>query len=273
MSIDFEGINAERSDYGLQLEILVSAIYHAVVREGDRVVDGGANGGLHATPMAKLVGPNGKLDAFEPNPVPFKDLQQNLKGMDWAIMHPLALADQEGELKFVAEAESALSHFASPHRDAGKDTITVKAVKLDTILSSHPVSFIKLDLEGADFLGIKGARDTLISDKPIIVFENSRQWAATCYGYDREEFFQFFDDVNYDLFDLHSRPLNRASWDMKNMAWEFIGIGRNDPRTEGIIALIHSFWYSAPTRPPLTEWKDCVLAVWNVRDYWHVRSL
>ena len=47
----------ETQNYKDNLEVLLSAIYHRIVRNGDTVIDGGANSGLHSMPLARLVGP------------------------------------------------------------------------------------------------------------------------------------------------------------------------------------------------------------------------
>jgi hypothetical protein len=47
----------ETQNYKDNLEVLLSAIYHRIVRNGDTVIDGGANSDLHSMPLARLVGP------------------------------------------------------------------------------------------------------------------------------------------------------------------------------------------------------------------------
>ena len=44
----------------------MSSYAAAVLRPGDPALDGGANEGLHAFPLAELVGPLGQVLAFEP---------------------------------------------------------------------------------------------------------------------------------------------------------------------------------------------------------------
>jgi hypothetical protein len=66
----------DRPDFGQSLEVLLAALYHRIIRSGDIVIDGGANGGLHTIPMARLVRPLGHIVAYEPQPRPLESLQK-----------------------------------------------------------------------------------------------------------------------------------------------------------------------------------------------------
>jgi FkbM family methyltransferase len=66
----------QTKDYKDNLEILLSANYHKIVRNGDTVIDGGANGGLHSIPLARLVGPTGTVHAYEPQISSLESLMQ-----------------------------------------------------------------------------------------------------------------------------------------------------------------------------------------------------
>src|ERR1700730_18469952 len=45
--------------------------YAGLVESGDVVLDIGANIGAHTLPLARLVGPAGRVVAFDPTPLPF----------------------------------------------------------------------------------------------------------------------------------------------------------------------------------------------------------
>ncbi|MCW2282996.1 FkbM family methyltransferase [Rhodoblastus acidophilus] len=266
----FADMQAARTDYGPQFELLVAVLYNQIVKPGDTVVDGGANSGLHAVPLAKLAGPDGLLIAFEPIPEVFEGLQKNTAGRSVELRR-LALSDVAGQAKFLVDENNlAMSHITHPYDKVGERQrfITVDCVTLDQVIGPRKISFIKLDLEGNDFLAIRGGKQLILRDRPPIIFENGRDWTAQCRGYTSEDYFNFFDEVSYDVYDLHGRSLNRDTWKDKNIAFEFIAVPRETPeRNLFLLKVIEFFWREHASRPTFAQWKDCVLAVWDAAPF------
>jgi hypothetical protein len=75
----------DRADLGNCMEVLLSVLYHKLICDGDVVIDGGANGGLHAMPMARLAGPRGRVFAYKPQPRPFDSMSR------WALSENLCV--------------------------------------------------------------------------------------------------------------------------------------------------------------------------------------
>ena len=249
-------------DYGSQFEILVSILYHHIVRTGDTVIDGGANSGLHAVPLAKLISPCGSLFAFEPDPYTFSGLSNNLRAnIQNGTVHCVqkALSNKEETLKFINyPGKGANNHvYTGTIRDLGvkHEEITVQATTLDNeIPSKHKVSFIKLDLEGYDFLALQGASKVIKNSSPIFVFENSRDYTARTNGYTSEVFFSWFDQFGYDIYDLHCKALTIDSWLEPDMCFEFIALPKNQEYSHKILELMSRFWGEAKDRKPITDW-------------------
>jgi len=72
-----EGIDLVIFAFG-QFENETAKALAGIVKPGAIVLDIGANIGAHALPLARLVGPNGKVYAFEPTKYAFDKLKQNL---------------------------------------------------------------------------------------------------------------------------------------------------------------------------------------------------
>jgi hypothetical protein len=68
-------------------------------------------------------------------------------------------------------------------RPEERDTsIRVRTERLEEVLSGTPkVDFIKIDVEGAEYLVLEGARNLVLRHKPVIVFEHGKG-ASDCYG-------------------------------------------------------------------------------------------
>jgi FkbM family methyltransferase len=260
----YSELRSSRPDYGSQFEILVSYIYHHIVRDGAWVVDGGANAGLHSVPLANLVGSSGRLVSFEPNPETAAGLRRNLaRFLDagTAEVRQEALGNSAGELRFtVNRKRSALSRITTDADKAGgnEEVIVVPVVKMDDVIRAERLDFIKLDLEGFDFNGMRGGELLISKFRPPIVFENGRDAAAQRYGYTKEEFFYWFDQMNYVLTDLHNRPLNPNTWSSDDIAFECIALHRDDARRDLLQRVVKRFWATLSDREVLVEWRNCV---------------
>lgn len=254
-------IRANRADYGSQYEILVALFYHSFLKEEHIAVDGGANAGLHALPMALKVR-YGHLFCFEPNVKIGQELVNNLFDigvLNRCSVHFQALGNETGTVEFlIDDAHPAVSHVRF-EKSSELRAVEVPLVRLDDVIREHNVGFIKLDLEGADFRALQGGDRILQTSRPFVVFENSREWAAKCYGYSKDEFFAFFDRLGYRMFDLHGVELTPDSWLEDDIAFEFIAASGNDPRLQAALDLIARFWSTLDQRPVLDTWSECVM--------------
>jgi hypothetical protein len=82
-----------------------------------------------------------------------------------------------------------------------KSTISVPMTTLDTLVKTckAPVpDVIKLDVEGAELMVIKGGASTLKSSRPAIVFESDTNMAR--FGYSRLDLMLTLIDYGYDVF-------------------------------------------------------------------------
>ena len=273
LDIRFSTINALRADYGIQFEILVAHLYCSLARPGDVVIDGGANSGLHTLPLATVVGEWGLVYAFEPNPEVHRQLVLNSANYPWVRCERKALMETDvAEVRFLVHQDNpGLSQlgFVLGHQQSTEHMkeIVVQGVALDNSIDRRPVSLIKLDLEGAEFLCLKGARHILLQDRPIVIFENGRAWNGEQYGYSSEEFFESFTAWGYALYDIHAQPLTPSNWTSDDIGFEFVAVPVADPRLAGVLQLCRTFWETLPQRPVLTEWMDCIRSVRNLTGY------
>lgn len=134
--------------------------FKAHLKPGMNVLDVGANVGYYALLASRLVGPQGKVAAFEPEPLNFSLLMRSLVENDCrnASAYPYAASSALGfadlHLSWPASTGSH-SIVYSPIRDAV--TTRVVTVALDDFLDpSFEPDVIKMDIEGAELLALAG---------------------------------------------------------------------------------------------------------------------
>lgn len=138
-----------------------------VVKEGDTVIDIGANIGYFTILLANLVGPTGKVYAFEPDPSNFSLLQRTIERNGWTqvIAEQKAVSNKTEEL-LLYQTKSGASNSLAPTEHIS--TVKVQVVALDDFLSSeHHISFVKMDMDGSEPLAIQGMA-RLIQQSPNI---------------------------------------------------------------------------------------------------------
>lgn len=140
----------------------------ALLSEGDVVADIGANHGAYALPMARRVGPKGKVRAFEPARDTARRLRASaaLNELGWLVVEQKALGEHPGIV--------TLSHGSSPelHQIGTGPGEQVEVRRLDDYLPElRGLSFVKLDAEGFEEPILRGGRAVLSTEQPLVMFE------------------------------------------------------------------------------------------------------
>jgi FkbM family methyltransferase len=147
---------------------------------GARFVDVGANAGVYALAAARLVGPEGRVFAFEPSPGAAELLREGARrnGLDWVVVRGEALSDQEGEAHlWLDEATELSSLLRSPSVRGAARRVSVPLSRLDALreaLGMSGVDLIKIDAEGAEEKIVLGARALLAESEPLVLHEIKR---------------------------------------------------------------------------------------------------
>src|ERR1019366_1804983 len=132
---------------------------------GMTFVDVGACYGIYTLVAAKLVGANGRVIAFEPATRSYAVLQENIKlnGLSNVRTYRVALSDRIGLRKLYHQPDPGRNSLGMPQgiSDAPEE---VETNTLDSVLGSDPsecVNVMKLDVEGAEELVFRGAREII----------------------------------------------------------------------------------------------------------------
>lgn len=143
---------------------------------GTTVIDGGAHIGLFTVAMARSVGPNGWVLAFEPTPGTRAVLTRTIALNDLGApvcIRPEGLSAITGRSTFhigPAAGTNSNSLVGRSAAAAGGSSQEVPTLALDDLLPTlaAPVSCIKLDVEGAEFDALTGAKAMLERFHPAL---------------------------------------------------------------------------------------------------------
>lgn len=182
-------------------------VVQCLVRKGDTVFDVGASFGWFATLMGKCVGDSGKVFAFELVPNVAEECRYNVRLNNLehiVVVEEIGLADSDGEVTFHYSEDLGLGNLrldgftGGGKLISGKTTITT----LDHYVGKNHIQkldFIKCDVDGAEVLFLRGARKTLLSERPVVMIEASGSHGrSSCY-----DIFNELNQCDYKFFSLH----------------------------------------------------------------------
>lgn len=183
-----------------------------LVKKGDVVFDVGANFGWYSCHFAQLVGETGQVHIFEPTNV-MEELKNNLtlnRFKAKCVLNQIALGQNEG-IEFLFIPKKLGTAFASlrEHSYATDKSvkINVSVKKLDDYVSVNKIKkidLIKMDVEGAEYLVLKGARKCLKQYSPVIMLE-LYDGHIKYFGYSPEELINYLRDLGYHLYEINEK--------------------------------------------------------------------
>jgi protein O-GlcNAc transferase len=151
------------------------AFMRHVFEPGMTVADIGANYGMYTLAAARAVGPTGTVVAYEPTPDVASALTRSIheNGFTNIRLQQMALSDAPGQGAFSVTVDSELNRLGNtPPAHGSAVTVAVDTLDLQwRSLGLPPPDFVKIDVEGHGVQVFRGARGTLESADPLVMFE------------------------------------------------------------------------------------------------------
>lgn len=203
------------------LDIEDMSTYSTALKPGDTHFDIGSNIGLNAIYAAMLVGPEGKVYAFEPDEKNYKLLLENIELNN--ISNIVAIKNAILDTNRQENIFNSINNFGD-HRvgcpitnELGRDHYlgdVVECVSLDYFAEQIPaeelskLTLIKIDAQGAEVKIIQGAQNLIKKCKPAIVLEYSPH-LLQAHGNSPFELLSFMDIYKYSPYriDLNKSDL------------------------------------------------------------------
>lgn len=164
-------------------ESATTKLFRKLIKKWDVVIDLGANIGYFTLLSARLVGEQGRVYSFEPEPKNFKYLKKNIELNGYKNVFPQnkAVSDKNGKIKLYICHYDSGHHTINQHKgiDSYKpdfkdkeEFVEIETVRLDDFLEGREqkVDVMKIDIEGAEMLALSGMDKTIKQNKTLKIF-------------------------------------------------------------------------------------------------------
>lgn len=197
------------------------------VKPGMRVIDVGAHVGFFTLTMGSLVGPQGRVFAFEPAEENLQYLRENIarNGMKHVEVFPYAVGPTSEMRRFhITGSSDSHGFYAHPLTETLR-TVDVRQVALDDVISQR-IDLIKIDVEGAELEALSGMSVLLERCAGLCVII---EWNPACMGhagYEPLSLPKKLQSLGFDLVVLDDRGGKERGLESTLRA---VGEGRVDP--------------------------------------------
>jgi FkbM family methyltransferase len=202
-----------------------------IISSGAVCFDIGAAYGRYTLILSRLAGNSGQVYSFEPGSYSYAVLSFVMKfhGLRNVTAVNQALSEQPGKInlllpiKKTGKVGPSLAHL-NTGKESGAITEEVEMTTLDRycqVIDIPRIDIIKCDVEGAELLVIKGARESINRFKPTILCEIDASLISR-FGYVPSDIFDFFSGQDYKPFIFRNNSFREVSEFKENSNYFFI---------------------------------------------------
>jgi FkbM family methyltransferase len=180
------------------------------IGRGDVCLDVGANMGWYSTLFRDICGAEGAVHSFEPVPQTFAELEKNvaLNGSPPNVfLNNFGLGDEEKETEIYLFDDLPSGHASlAPGKTHSAQAILINIKTLDSYLEMRKikqVDFVKVDVEGAEMMFLRGAKKLFEQPKAPVIFMEMALGTTKEFGYKPNDLIEFIkNQATYDFYAL-----------------------------------------------------------------------
>lgn len=212
---DFSEVQGSKMilDPGDSLDLSINGVYGELdtkiireeIKEGDVVIDVGANIGYYTLIFAQLVGKTGKVFAFEPEPKNFYILKKNIEINNYTnvVVEQKIVSDKCGKMKLFISDSDIVGHRIHKMGNLEK-FIELESVTLDDYMKKlnlvSKVNFIKIDVEGAEPKVLEGSKKILENNNHLKIFTEFNRDVVEKYGEEPKKMIELLYRYNFKIY-------------------------------------------------------------------------
>jgi len=189
------------------------------IKQGDIVIDIGANIGYYTLIFAKLVGPSGRVIAFEPEPKNFELLKKNVRvnGYKNVTLEQKVVSNTNGKTKLFLADNGIVGHKIYSYNDTS-DYIETESISLDDYIPDeirNKINFVKIDVEGVEPRVISGMKSIIKQSKNLKIFTEFNRINIQEAELDPEKTLDYFYNQGFEIY-LPNYKMNKVTLTSKN---------------------------------------------------------
>ena len=179
-------------------------VYHLpqLVKQGDKVIDIGANLGYYTCPLADLVGEGGRVYAVEPVPVIFSVLKRNVGKRRNVELLNYALGEECRTIEMANDSVASAGYFGTGRNFVSEGELSKDAVMFTAQMqrgselfgAMEQIDFIKCDIEGYERVVLPELRPLIEKFHPTVLVETD--------GESRQQMIKMFTELGYSAYML-----------------------------------------------------------------------
>jgi FkbM family methyltransferase len=190
-------------------DLVTAYVIRRLIHRGDTVLDIGAHIGYYTLIASEIVGEDGKVFAFEPNPTNFALLKRNVEEneCDNVTLVNKAVSNKNGITKLYICADNTGDHRIY-NIGLGWESVDVETIRLDDYFKDEPIDFIKMDVQGAEGLAIEGMSSLLQKNNDVKIVTEFCADMIRETGVDPSQFLKRITKNNKKLYFI---PINKIT--------------------------------------------------------------
>lgn len=179
----------------------------AAARGAEVIFDIGANIGYFSLHWASDLAPGGTVHAFEPVPTTFQRLARNVALNDLGgkiVTNNKGVGSEPATLSFYLPdfSGSGAASSRNLHPEENSAVFEAEVTTLDSYFGAaglDRLDLVKVDVEGAELLVVKGGLATIEAHKPILFLELLRKWSKA-FNYHPNDVLSLLRSIGYECF-------------------------------------------------------------------------
>lgn len=190
-----------------EYEPFESELFVKNIKQGDTIMDLGANIGYYTLLAARATGESGKVYSFEPDPDNYKILNDNIRinSFNNIIAISKAVSNVSGKTALYLSDSNNGDHRIFDYMDEKRHHIDIESISLDDEFENCRINVMKIDIQGAEGAALEGMKTLLSNNRDIVIFMEFWPWGLRNFGTDPGDLLAQLSLLGFNIYHINER--------------------------------------------------------------------